>query len=195
MIPTTKGKRFIKGLRLETGLTAEQEGFCRGRAMGMSPQEALTAMGGTCKISTVKGWERNNQHVRARIADLSAMASKNAILKTGLDREWIIGRLMSVVDRCMQAEPVMVKGEPTGEFSFDSSGANQALRMLGDTLGLFKPAEVQPGDEYANLSDDDIARITAELAAQTGLIEFAQGVKAAPGAQQVIEVQAVLKAT
>ena len=130
--------------------------------------------------------------MRNRINELSAMATRNAILKTGLDREWVISRLMSVVDRCMQTEPVLdKKGEPTGEYGFDAAGANTALRMLGDTMGLFKPAEKKEGDDYANLSDDDLTRIVAELAAQTGLIEIGAGTQAPAGAQQVIEVQAV----
>lgn len=194
LMARAKSTRTLDVHRLPSGITAQQEAYCRGRAMGMDAREAHAAMGGTCLLSTAKTWERNNQGVRSRIEALSEMASKNAILKTGLDREWVITRLMSVVDRCMVAEPVMVKGKPSGEFQFDASGANQALRMLGDTLGLFKPAEVKPGDEYANLSDDDITRITAELAAQTGLIEFAQGAKAPPGPQPVVDVQAVPKA-
>lgn len=176
------GQSHLKSLRLASGLTPQQEAFCRGRAMGMSPGEAMAASEITYSIKTCQDWERKNPAVRARIEELSAIATKNAILQTGLDREWVITRLMSVVDRCMEAEPVRDKdGNDTGAFEFNAAGANQALRMLGDTLGLFKPAEVKPGDEYASLSDDDLNRIMAELAAQTGLIEFAQGEKAAPG--------------
>ena len=77
----------------------------------------------------------------------------------------------------MQAEPVLVKGEPTGEFKFDASGANAALKMLGDTMGLFKPQE-EKHDEFSNLSDADIARIAAGLAAETGLIAYIAGTEA-----------------
>lgn len=147
-------------------LTIEQEAYCRGRAMGMSVEEALLAANSKVRAITARKWEKMPAF-RDRIAELSRIATENAILKTGLDREWVISRLMQVVDRCMQAEPVLVKGEPTGEFKFDASGANAALRMLGDTMGLFKPQEEKP-DELANLSDEDITRIAAELAAETG---------------------------
>lgn len=180
-MPRAKGTATLRSQRLASGLTAQQEAFCRGRAMGMSAGEALAAMGGSVSITTVRNWERKHQGVRDRIEDLCKIASKNAIIKTGLDREWVITRLMSVVERCMQAEPVMVKGEPTGEFQFDATGANQALRMLGDTLGMFRPVETQPGDEYANLSDDDITRITQELAQQVGLLQ--------DSSSQIIDVQ------
>lgn len=200
--PAPKGKPGVRkgtaklngGVRLDNSLTPQQEAYCRARAMGMAMQEALVAIGSPVDIRTARIWERENPTIRDRINELSAIATQSAILKTGLDREWVISRLMKVVDRCMQAEPVMVQGEPTGEYKFDSTGANNALKMLGDTMGLFKPAEKKPEDEYANLSDDDIARIVADLAAQTGLIEIGSGTQATAGTQQVIEVQAIRKA-
>jgi hypothetical protein len=165
-----KGTRRIKGTMAGVGrLTIEQEAYCRARALGMDMKESLVASGAKVTISTIRNkWEKMPD-VRSRIAELSAIATENAILKSGLDREWVITRLMSVVDRCMQAEPVMINGEPSGEFKFDAPGANTALRMLGDTMGLFKPQETKP-DDYANLTDEDIARITAQLAQETGLL-------------------------
>ena len=197
-----KGTRKLNRPRLAiSGLTVEQEAYCRGRVMGMSIEEAISAAGSSISIKTARDCEApnsGNKLVRDRINELAAIAQKNAILKSGLDREWVISRYMKVVERCMQAEPVMkmIDGEmrETGEYKFDSHGANTALRALGDTLGLFKPVEKKPGDEYEHLSDDDIARIATELAAQTGLLEAGAGTQATAGREQVIEVQALPKA-
>lgn len=151
-------------------LTVEQEAYCRGRAMGMNVEESLAAANFPVKPITAKtNWEKNPA-IRQRIIELTKIATDNAILKTGLDREWVISRLMSVAERCMQAEPVTDKdGQPTGEYTFNASGANTALKMLGDTMGLFKPTD-EKQDEFANLSDDDLARIIEGLAAETGVI-------------------------
>lgn len=144
----------------------------------MSMEEAIVASGGRISLKTARNWENHNNkdcnpNVRKRINELSDIAQKNAILRTGLNREWVISRLMQLVERCMQAEPVLKKVDgkmvETGEYVFDSSGANTALRALGDTIGLFKPVEKQPGDEYEHLTDDDIARIVDDLAVQIGL--------------------------
>lgn len=154
----------------DEGLTPQQESYCRARATGMTMHEASV----TCNIPkpTAFGWEYHNQRVKARITELSKLLTNNAIVQTGLDREWVISRLMSVAERCMQAEPVLDKdGNSVGEYTFDSAGANQALKMLGDTLGLFKPPEKQAGDDFANLTDDDLKRLASELAQQTGLLE------------------------
>jgi len=163
--------------------------------MGMSIKEAVIASGVEVKESTAKNWERDIPELRKRIAQLSEIADKNAILKTGLDREWVIDRLMKVVDRCMQAEEVLDrKGEPTGQYKFDSSGANGALKMLGDTLGMFRQQEKDPGDEYANITDDDIARIASEIAAQVGILEAPTGTETPAGSQQAVPLQAVPEA-
>lgn len=197
-----KGARVTSNLRLlESNLTPEQEAYCRARAMGMSIEEAITACGLRIKPSTAKAWERVNakscnRSVVDRINELTEIAKNNAILKSGLDREWVISRYMQVVERCMQAEPVLDKeGSPTGEYTFNASGANQALRALGDILGIFKPQEKKPGDEYEHLSDDDLTRIAQELAAQTGLLESAPRNSAPPQRESAGAVQALPQAS
>lgn len=181
-MPSAKSTEFfVTNNRTNELLTVEQEAYARARAMGMTIKEAASSIGKSyVYMSKV---ERNEPKVRQRIIQLTKLATDNAILRTGLNREWVISRLMQVVDRCMQAEEVKDKeGQPTGEFKFDASGANQALKMLGDTMGMFKPQE-KPDDEYANLTDADLARIAHELAAQTGLLTYSSGDEAAPGPQ------------
>jgi hypothetical protein len=196
--PTAKQEKLAAKAAARTNhgnITAEQEAYCRGRAMGMSPAEAVAAAGLKYKEETCRKWEYNNDHVKARIAELSEIATKNAIIKTGLDREWVITKLMTVVDRCMQEEQVLdKKGKPTGEYKFDAAGANAALKMLGDTMGLFKPAEKKPGDEYEELSDDDIARIAGELASQVGLLASPAGNEASAREEQVVTLSALPEA-
>ena len=174
---------------LPHGLTTGQEAYCRARAMGMSIQEALAATESGVKHQTARAWESQNKAVKDRIIELSAIATQNAIIKTGLNREWVINNLMKVVERCMASEPVTDgKGNPIGEYRFDSAGANSALRMLGDTMQLFKPVEKKPGDEYAQLTDADLTALASQLAEETGLIALGQGTQEAPGSEQIIDV-------
>ncbi len=184
------------GLQLpEIEITPEREAYCRARAMGMSVREAISAAKLSIKPVTAMGWEKKDAAIIKRITELSALASRNAIMRNGLDRSWVIERLMKVADRCMQAEPVLDRdGNQTGEYKFDSSGANKALQLLGAELGMFTPKAEKPGDEYANLSDDDLARLARELAAQTGIIENHSGTQAPARSEQIIEVQALPKA-
>ena len=189
----TTGIRHPPKLVFDNGLTPAQEAYCRGRSLGMSKIEALE-MAGAVPDSKNKKWD-TIPAVQNRIQQLSEMVTENSILKNGLDRGWVISRLMTVTERCMQAEPVLDKdGNPTGEYKFDSGGANRALELLGKTMRMFEGKEKEKTDDYANLSDDEIARIATELAAQTGLAGLIAGAEAPSGSQQVIEVQAIPKA-
>lgn len=174
-----KGRRINSlGTLTKEGLTVEQEAYCRARATGMSLDEAMVASDcKRCRQTVQTKWEKNPK-IRTRIAELSDIATQNAIIQTGLNREWVLTRLMTVADRCMQTEPVLDnQGNPTGEYKFDSAGATKALKMLGDTLGMFKQQEIKT-DEFAELSDDEIARIAAQLATETGITAFIEGTKA-----------------
>lgn len=55
-----------------------------------------------------------------------------------INDQFVLSQLREIVDRCMQAAPVLDKdGEPTGIWSFNPSGANKALELLGRHLGLW----------------------------------------------------------
>lgn len=60
-----------------------------------------------------------------------------------IDAKWVQQKLVTVTERCMQAEPVMKwdygekKLVETGEYAFDSQGANKALELLGKSKGMF----------------------------------------------------------
>lgn len=86
---------------------------------------------------------------REDIQEYLSELRKEASEKSGITREWVIGRFKSISDRCMQAEPVMVRDgkewvqaidEETGEgiFQFDSAGANVSTAHLGKIIGIFE---------------------------------------------------------
>lgn len=189
------GVRIAPKILTDENLTPAQEAYCRARALGMGKGESLAMAGIKNSNKTSSEWERIPA-VRERIAELCEIATKNSIIKTGLDRGWVISRLMTITERCMQAEPVLTReGEPTGEYKFDSSGANKALELLGKTLKMWNEKDKESDNDYANLSDDDLARIATELAHQTGLSVGVAGNQAQAGSQQVIEIQALPQAS
>jgi len=60
----------------------------------------------------------------------------------GLNAFFVKKRFKEISDRCMQAEPVLIfDGEQwveSGEYKFDSSGANKATEALGRIVGVFE---------------------------------------------------------
>ena len=62
--------------------------------------------------------------------------------RTEITADYVLSSLKEVAERCKQAIPVMMKDEngnmvETGEYKFDSTGANRALELLGKNLKLF----------------------------------------------------------
>ena len=71
--------------------------------------------------------------------------------------DYVLTSLRNVAERCQQREPVYGKdGEPTGEYKFDSSGANKSLELLGKHLKLFTEKTEISGsiDVGVNIVDD-----------------------------------------
>jgi phage terminase small subunit len=79
--------------------------------------------------------------------------------ENALSAQFVLDSLQKVAERCMTAEPVMAKvdGElvETGEYRFDSSGANRALELLGKHLGLFSES-INVKHKFEDLSDDEL---------------------------------------
>jgi phage terminase small subunit len=67
---------------------------------------------------------------------------KTVAERLGITHEYVLKNFQAIADRCMQAEEVMVKGPGgqmvgTGEYRFDSTGANRALELIGKHLTMF----------------------------------------------------------
>jgi len=119
-------------------LTDKQEMFCLEYLVDLNATQAAIRAGYSEKTAYSIGNENlSKPELQEKIAELMQERSN----KTKIDAEWVLKAAKQVFDRCMQAEPVFVAGEPTGEYKFDSSGANKAL----DTIG--KHVDVQAFNE------------------------------------------------
>lgn len=85
---------------------------------------------------------------RPRVRALLNEAQKARAHKTGMDTAWVLDRLRIIVDRCMQKVDVLdKKGRPTGRWTFDSTGANMALKLIAKNVGGFEDAVKIQTDE------------------------------------------------
>jgi len=85
--------------------------------------------------------------VQARTGELKEQVRLLAEKDFKIDAAWVLKSAKLVFDRCMQNEPVMVQGEPSGEYKFEAAGANKAL----DTIG--KHIDVQAFNENISLKN------------------------------------------
>lgn len=120
---------------------------------------------------------------RAAEEAVAQSAVVQAATKVALTREYVIGRLTEVVERCMQHQQVLTKagkpvvietasGEMAAAFTFDAKGANGALSLLGKEIGMFvERREVRHGPLAAMPEaelDAELAKLTREVADLTG---------------------------
>ncbi|WP_019377682.1 terminase small subunit [Virgibacillus halodenitrificans] len=123
-------------------LTAKQELFCQEYIIDLNATQAAIRAGyseRTARVTASKLLSKAN--ISARVQELKDKRAE----KLGLDAYWVLKRLKDISDRSMQAEPVEVwdpeAGEmvPTGEYQFDSNGANKSTELIGKHIGMFDP--------------------------------------------------------
>lgn len=127
------------------------------------------------------------QAIDVRLAELSKHSIVNA--------EYVRSKLKEIVERCMQAVPVMekVRGDggktemiPTGEFKFDAGNANKALELIGKHLNMF--SEKTGDDLREELKALTPAQVDARI---TRLMEEHRALTLEQGADGVYGVPAV----
>lgn len=121
--------------------------FCEEYLIDNNGKQAAIRVGYSERRAEVTASELlNREDIKERISILKKELSE----KTKLTAEWVINRFKEISDRCVQAEPVMamINGQlvETGEYKFDSSGANKATEMIGKHLGFFEKDNKQKAE-------------------------------------------------
>lgn len=124
-----------------TELTDKQELFCQEYLLDLNATAAAIRAGYSKETARSIGWENlTKPDIHTRIVELKATRAA----KLEIDAEWVLRRLVAISDRAMQAEPVMwfnpeiKQMEETGEYRFDSAGANKATELIGKHIGFFE---------------------------------------------------------
>jgi len=139
---------------------ARHERFAQALADGMSATRAYVAAGYSSGNRGAASRLQRRDHIKQRVrevlqvrVDAAADAAATVKATLTLDKQWVLDRLMRIVERCLQDVPVLGKlGHPTGFYVFDSKGANRALELLGKHLGLFSADEKTPAELSALLA-------------------------------------------
>jgi phage terminase small subunit len=140
-------------------LTDKQEAFIMEYMIDLNATQAAIRAGYSKSSAKEIGYENlTKPHILARIEELKAERAE----KLSVDAEWVLKRLMQISDRCMQNEPVLAFNyatkelEETGEYQFDSTGANKATELIGKHLGMFKDKVEHSGNMVIFKGEDDL---------------------------------------
>lgn len=114
-------------------LTAKQERFCEEYLIDLNATQAAIRAGYSEKTSgTISNENMQKLAIQEKIAELKAVRSE----ETRIDAAWVLRQAVKVHERCMQAEPVIVQGEPTGDYKFEHAGANKSLEIIGKHVNV-----------------------------------------------------------
>ena len=164
----------------EHGLTWQQESFAQILASGRSQADAYRAA-----YPGSQEWKPEalyaaasalaaDHKVSIRAKTLKAIITQQAIEDATADKVWVMRRLKTVAERCLQAAPVMDKkghpvftetpeGEELPAFVFNSMGANRALELIGKEGGMFiDRKEIGEPGAFDRMSDDELRRAISE---------------------------------
>lgn len=139
-------------------LTDKQELFVQEYLIDLNATQAAIRAGYSEKTANVIGPENL---AKPCIAELIIKAKQERIESVKVDAEWVLKQAVKVHERCLQEVPVMIRdgeGEwiDSGEYKFDSSGANKALEIAG------KHVDVKAFDNSLNVNvKGDLATMIA----------------------------------
>lgn len=129
-------------------LTPKQAMFVREYLVDLNATRAAERAGYSKKTA-------NEQGARL-LANVSVAKSVQAAMderakSVDLSATYVIKGIQGVIERCLQAEPVLDKeGTPTGEYTFQAGAALKGYELLGKHLKLFTDkVEVDVGGELA----------------------------------------------
>lgn len=138
-------------------LRAKQELFCCEFVVDLNATQAAIRAGYSEKTAASIGSENlTKPEIRARIEELQKERSK----KLELDAEWVLTKLTEVVSKSLQEKEVEKwdyaekKLIGTGEYVYDSQGANKALELIGKHLGMFKDKIEHSGNVGVQIVND-----------------------------------------
>ena len=96
-----------------------------------------------------------NARANPKIAQRLAEIRQEVVDETKWTVERLIDEFVAVKEKCMQAVPVYDQwGKETGEYKFDSAGANTALKNIGQLLGFYIVKNQNIGAVPVKIVDD-----------------------------------------
>lgn len=129
-------------------LTDKQKRFCEEYVIDLNATQAAIRAGYSEKTANEQA---SRLLANVNISDYVANLQKKISEKLQIDAEWVLKRFKDISDRSMQAEPVLVFSDgvwvESGEYKYDSSGANKATEMIGKHIGFFETHNAQKKTE------------------------------------------------
>ena len=133
-------------------LTPKQEAFVAEYLVDLSATQAAIRAGYSAKRADAIGYENLR---KPEIAEAIEQAKAARAERVEVTADYVLRNLTEVVERCLQRAPVMtMRGREVVQvtddegrhvWKFDAKGANGALNLLGQHLGLYRQKHEHSG--------------------------------------------------
>lgn len=139
-------------------LSVKQELFCQEYLIDLNAKNSAIRAGYSENTAQEQG-SRLLSYVKVqdRIKELQSERLK----RVQVTQDYVLKTIIDTVERCKQAEPVMIKldGEyvESGEYKFDSNAVLKGAELLGKHIGLFEKDNNQKKTEL-NFSLSDLVK-------------------------------------
>lgn len=115
-------------------LTPKQEMFCREYLVDLNGTQAAIRAGYSEKTA--------NEQSAQLLAKLSIQEYVQSLMDERKERvditaDYVLKGIKDLTERCIQAQPVVVDGMPTGEYKFEANAALKGYELMGKHLKLF----------------------------------------------------------
>lgn len=132
-------------------MTPKQERFAQEYLVDLNATQAAIRAGYSAKTAEVQGSRLlSNAKVAAAVAAGQAKRSE----RVEVTQDYVLTKLVENVERAMQARPVVIRGEPTGEYQYDGAVANGALKLLGEHLAMWRQVVETSEKPYREAIED-----------------------------------------
>lgn len=152
MSKTDKQPTELTGKDLAFALAYIELGPVRGRTTQAAIKAGFSKTSAATMGSRLLKKVEVSTYVRTREQEIVKKIEEKQLV----NKQWVIEQLKEVYKQSMRGEPHMVwedgKMVPSGEWMFDSRGANRALELLGKTIGMFSEKKPENPNDTFNLT-------------------------------------------
>ena len=162
---------------METLKNAKHEHFAQLVSNGESATRAYVLTGYSEKGAKQSAARlMTNADICARIAALRAIKEQKhaetvdqVFNEAGINKRWVLERLVKVVDMGLAAEPVLdAQGDETGEYKANLTAANRALELIGKERGMFVDRKEVRTGALDDVPHEELKALRDAIAAAAG---------------------------
>jgi phage terminase small subunit len=137
-----------------------QERFCLHAATGMTAEQAYVAAGykpNRGNPSRLKGRDSIRQRIAEIQREISSKMQQVVVQHAVITRQYLVDALLENIEKSLGRQPVPVGAEMTPMYVYRGEVANNAIKMAGSEVNLFKDrVEVTSKMDFSDLSDDEL---------------------------------------